>query len=156
MNTFERERTLHGQVSDLLAGTLPSVEVLEVQLDPRGGLVRVYVDAPGGVGHELCVRVTKVIRDLVGERTLEVSSPGIERPLRTAEHFAAAVGSTVRLRTRTERKAFHATVGGVDASGVQVVLPDGSERSISFNDITRCRVISDMPAPQAGHGKVKA
>ena len=52
----------------------------------------VYVDHPQGVDHALCERVTDVLRDYLREYTIDVSSPGIERPLRKPAHFRNAVG----------------------------------------------------------------
>jgi ribosome maturation factor RimP len=58
----------------------------------------VYVDHPQGVDHALCERVTNVLRGYLDRYTLEVSSPGIERPLRKPAHFRVAVGRKVALR----------------------------------------------------------
>ena len=52
----------------------------------------VYVDQPGGVDHALCERVSGVLRPYLDRYSVEVSSPGIERPLRTREHFRARRG----------------------------------------------------------------
>jgi len=73
------------------------------QIGARGrGRCGLYVDHPGGVTHELCGRVSEVVGkaldevDAFGEPyTLEVSSPGLERPLRKREHFEAQVGKKV-------------------------------------------------------------
>ncbi|MCU1500385.1 MAG: ribosome maturation factor RimP [Acidimicrobiales bacterium] len=58
----------------------------------------VYVDHPQGVDHALCERVTNVLRDYLERYTLEVSSPGLERPLRKPAHFRGALGRKVALR----------------------------------------------------------
>src|SRR5207248_1092375 len=77
----ERERALQQEVAEALEGRLPDVEVLAVEL---GGPERlcVFIDTPAGVDHALCERVTNVLRGYLDRYSLEVSSPGLERPLR--------------------------------------------------------------------------
>src|SRR5439155_599087 len=58
---------------------------------------------PQGVDHQLCQRVTDVLRDYLREYSIDVSSPGVERPVRTASHFRNAVGRRVALRTAERR-----------------------------------------------------
>jgi hypothetical protein len=76
---------------------LPGVEVLAVELSAPDRFT-VFVDHAEGVDHALCARVTDALRGYLGEYAVEVSSPGIERPLRRPEHFRNAVGRTVTLR----------------------------------------------------------
>src|SRR4249920_285055 len=73
----------------------------------------VYVDHPAGVDHELCARVTEILSDYRRSYTIDVSSPGLDRPLRRPEHFRAAVGHDVQLRTADEiagKNRFRGTV----------------------------------------------
>jgi ribosome maturation factor RimP len=100
--TYEKERTLTKQIGREVATALPGVEVLAVELSAPDRFT-VFVDHAEGVDHALCARVTDVLRGYLGEYAVEVSSPGIERPLRRPEHFRNAVGHTVTLRT-PERK----------------------------------------------------
>ena len=87
-NVYQQERELTGEVADTIGRRLPEVEVLAVELvSPRRFCV--YVDHPNGVDHALCERVTDVLRGYLDRYTVDVSSPGIERPLRTPEHFRA-------------------------------------------------------------------
>src|SRR6187549_3448285 len=90
----ERERELHREVAGEVAANLPEVEVLAVELAGPERLC-VYVDHPHGVDHALCERVTKVLRGYLDRYSLEVSSPGLQRPLRSEAHFADAVGRRV-------------------------------------------------------------
>ena len=69
----------------------------------------VFVDHAQGVDHALCARVTDVLRDYLEQYTVDVSSPGLERPLRKPAHFANAVGRKVALRT-PERKRLRGEV----------------------------------------------
>jgi ribosome maturation factor RimP len=96
-NAHERERSLFREVGRTVEAGLPGVEVLAVEM---GGPERmtVYVDHPQGVDHALCERVTNVLRPYLDRYTIEVSSPGLERPLRKPAHFRGAVGRKVALR----------------------------------------------------------
>ena len=60
------------------------------------------IDSPEGVDIALCERVTGHLRDLLEDWSLEVSSPGPERPLTKPEHFRRFLGRTVRVRTNEE------------------------------------------------------
>ena len=71
------------------------MEVLAVEITGRERFT-VYIDHPTGVDHALCARVTNVLRGYLDRYTVDVSSPGIERPLRTPAHFRNAVGRTGR------------------------------------------------------------
>jgi ribosome maturation factor RimP len=101
MTVYEKERQLHSEVAATVESRLDGVEVLAVEL---GGPERVcvYIDHPQGVDHALCERVTGVLRDYLDRYTLEVSSPGLERPLRSPRHFAGVVGRRVSVRTTEE------------------------------------------------------
>src|ERR1700686_3997474 len=107
----ERERQLQREISRLVESSLPGAEVLALEVTGKERFC-VYVDHPAGVDHALCERVTAVLRPYLDRYSVEVSSPGIERPLRTREHFERAVGRRVRLKTGTGRSS-----GEVQAAG---------------------------------------
>ena len=103
----------------------PDVDVLLVEVvGGRGsGILRLFVDHPDGVDHALCVRVTGHLRDLLADYTVEVSSPGPERPLTKLDHYRRFVGRRVRVRTREAiegRSEFKGEL--VDASDEGVAL----------------------------------
>src|SRR4029453_7006782 len=91
MQVYEKERQLQREVAATVEGRLPDVEVLAVELSGPERLT-VYIDHPDGVDHALCEQVTDVLRDYLEHYSLDVSSPGLERPLRTPRHFAGVVG----------------------------------------------------------------
>ena len=93
-----RERELQREVSRTVESGLPGVEVLAVELSGPERFT-VFVDHPQGVDHALCERVTDVLRDYLRTYSVDVSSPGLDRPLRRREHFRNAVGRRVQLRT---------------------------------------------------------
>lgn len=102
-------------VVDRLAVDLPDVDLLEVTVVGRAdaGTLRVVIDHPDGVDHELCAAVTRAL-DNAGMRdrfALEVSSPGPEPPLRSTEHFARALGRRVQVRVETEGGALRTRTG---------------------------------------------
>jgi ribosome maturation factor RimP len=108
----EKERQLHRELADTVQGRLPDVDVLAVELMGPERLC-VFIDHPNGVDHALCESVTDALRSYLDRYSLEVSSPGFQRPLRTRDHFVGAVGRTVSVRTDVEvsgRKRFRGPV----------------------------------------------
>jgi ribosome maturation factor RimP len=130
-----KEKQLEQEIGARVEGSLDGVEVLAVELQGPDRFT-VYVDHPSGVDHALCAKVTEVLRDYRREYIVDVSSPGIERPLRTPEHFARAVGHHVKLRTR-ERK-LRGELVFADASHVKV-----DETEIPYDDIVRANLIDE-------------
>jgi ribosome maturation factor RimP len=96
--TFARERTLQDEIAPAVERGVPGVEVLAVELLSPSRFC-VYVDHPEGVDHALCVRITHLLDAYRADYTIDVSSPGPERPLRKQQHFASAVGRRVAVRT---------------------------------------------------------
>jgi ribosome maturation factor RimP len=138
--TFERERELQEAIAPRVERELPGVDVLAVELLAPTRFC-VYVDRPEGVDHALCERVTDVLRDYLREYSVEVSSPGLDRPLRRQEHFEAARGRRVRLRT-TDRKLRGEVISAGDDS-VTVAASDGAETEIPYAEIVRANLIDE-------------
>jgi len=139
MTTHEQERTLQRQIGSRIEGALAGVEVLAVELNAPDAFT-VFIDHPQGVDHALCGRVTDVLRDYLDEYSVDVSSPGLERPLRTREHFRSAVGRTVSLRTASRKKRFKGEV--VAAGETSVTVKAGPEPvEIPYDDIVRGNLI---------------
>ena len=138
--TFEKERQLQGEIEPRVEHDLPGVDVLAVELVTPSRFC-VYVDHPGGVDHALCERVTDLLRDYLREYSVEVSSPGLDRPLRRREHFEAAQGRRVRVRT-TGRK-LRGEVLSAGAQSVKVAAADGAETEIPYADIVRANLIDE-------------
>jgi ribosome maturation factor RimP len=140
----DKERQLRREVAETVEPRIPKIEVLAVEL---GGPehITVYVDHPDGVDHALCERVTNELRSYLNTYRVDVSSPGLERPLRTKEHFAGAVGKRVALRTDVEvggRKRFRGEV--VDAGEAEATISVGDERvEIPYEAIVRGNLIEE-------------
>jgi ribosome maturation factor RimP len=142
---YEKEKELHRDVAEAVQGRLPEVEVLAVEL---GGpeLLWVYIDHPEGVDHALCERVTGALGDFRRRYTINVSSPGLERPLRTPAHFADAVGRKVAVKTTIDVAGRKRLRGEVVAAGERefTLAATGGERvSVPYAAIARGNLIDE-------------
>ena len=120
----------------------PEVEVLLAE-QVATERVRVVVDHPEGVDLELCERVTKHLRELLVDYSLEVSSPGPERPLTKPEHYRQFLGSRARVRTREKhdgRNSFTGELVGASDEAVTVAA-DGGVVSIPYADVKRSNLL---------------
>ncbi len=143
-STHAKERTLTKQIEREVGTALPGVEVLAVELAGPGRFT-VFVDHANGVDHALCARVTEVLRDYLTEYAIDVSSPGIERPLRRQAHFRNAIGRQVTLRT-PERKRLQGEV--VSAGDRSVVVQTGDDSvEIPYDQIVRGNLVFTAEHP---------
>ena len=134
----EKERQLQREVSRTVETGLPGVEVLAVELSSPERFT-VFVDHPQGVDHALCERVTDALRDYLREYSIDVSSPGFERPLRRPEHFRSVVGRRVSLRTEARRRVRGQVV---DAGEQAVTVQAGNENvEVPYDQIVRGNLI---------------
>ena len=138
--TYDKEKQLQDEIGSRVEHDLPGVEVLAVELANPDRFV-VYVDHPDGVDHALCVRVTDLLRDYLRDYSVEVSSPGLDRPLRRQEHFESALGRRVRLRTSGRKLRGEVLSAGNES--VTVAGSDGAETEIPYADIVRANLIED-------------
>ena len=90
--------TIQTDIEARLAASEPDVEVLLAEI-VGGSTLRVFIDHPEGVTLALCERVTKALPEVRERYALEVSSPGIERPLSKPQHFRRYLGRRARVRT---------------------------------------------------------
>jgi ribosome maturation factor RimP len=139
-NARDREKTLEREIAQAVEPAVPGTEVLAVELTgPERSTV--FVDHPRGVDHELCARVTEVLRSYLDRYTVDVSSPGFQRPLRKPAHFANAVGRRVALRT-PERKRVRGEVVAAGERAVTLRAGDG-DIEIPYDDIIRGNLIDE-------------
>lgn len=132
---------------------IPVVESLNCELwgldyltQGRYTTLRIYIDGPEGVSLEDCEKVSRQVSAVMdvedpidGEYTLEVSSPGLDRPLFTEAHYARYVGETVSLRLRIAqagRRRFKGVVEKVEAGQLQLLV-DGQSISIAVDAIDK-------------------
>ena len=140
------ERVVEGRLRD----ALPEVDLLEVSLVGNGTL-RLIIDHPAGVSHDLCAEVTSAL-DPTGLREdfgVEVWSPGPERPLRTPEHFTRFTGRRVRLRIAEvdggKAHSLTGTVGSVTSAHVIVLHREGPVE-VPLAHIRKARLLPEESA----------
>ena len=139
-DVYEKERTLEHEISERVDDALPGVEVLAVELSGPERFT-VYVDRAEGVDHALCEQVTRVLWDYLRDYSVDVSSPGLERPLRKPEHFRRVVGRRVKLKTN-KRSKLRGEVVRADDETVTVGV-DGDEVNIPYEQIVRGNLIDE-------------
>jgi ribosome maturation factor RimP len=139
--THDKERQLTREIAPKVEGALPGTEVLAVELTSPERFT-VFVDHAEGVDHALCERVTNVLREYLREYSVDVSSPGVERPLRNQAHFRSVVGRGVAIRTR-ERNRVRGQV--VSAGERSVTVKTAAESvDIPYESIVRGNLIEEV------------
>jgi ribosome maturation factor RimP len=141
---------IQAEIESRLAVTEPDVEVLAADLigSRRSPKLRIYIDHPGGVDLGLCARVTNHLRDLLRQYSVEVSSPGPERPLTKPDHYRRYLGRRVRVRTREAiegRRDFKGELIAADDRGVALAA-DWGTITIPHERIRRSSLVSQPPA----------
>ena len=148
---------LRDQLRELLAPVVAGLgyQLWELEYQPRsgGGLLRVYIDAPNGISLDDCERASRSVSETLdtadpipGHYTLEVSSPGLDRVLRTREHFERFAGERVKLEMMQPiegRKRFAGRLLGVGERDITLELESG-RISLPIDDIHRARLAPDM------------
>ena len=142
------------------------LELIDVQFRPEGGriVLRLLLDRPdGGVILDELARVSRELGDVLdahdavpGRYQLECSSPGINRPLLRAAHFARAVGERIRVQTREPiagRRHFRGTLKTVETDGISVSDPDAGAVTIGFTAIEKANVDHDFSRSAGPHAE---
>lgn len=147
------------RVRDLVAPLVESAGLELYDLEMAGGTLRILVDRAGGADIDAISALTRALSRALDEHDpingsylLEVSTPGLERPLRTAAHFRGAVGSTVKVKTKPnvegERRC-GGTITAADDATVTICEASGAERTLRHDDIERARTTFEWgPAPK--------
>ncbi len=148
------------RVRDLIEPTLATRGLEVVDVEQRANILRVSIDHPDGVDLDAISTATRLVSDTLdrhddmvpGRYVLEVSSPGIERTLRTPEHYRRFVGTTVAVRTVAGTEGDRRIEGILtDADDDGVVVAD---RRLSYAQIDRARTVFVWgPAPRPGKSK---
>ena len=135
---------IQAEIEARLAETEPEVEVLLAEV-VGGDLIRLFIDHPQGVSLELCERVTHALPELRERYSLEVSSPGTQRPLSKPEHFRRYVGRKAKVRTRDAKDGHRSFTGellNANDDSVTVAASTGVV-SIAYADIHRSNLVGD-------------
>ena len=141
---MEEVSNIQTEVETRLKSAEPDVEVLLAER-VAAERVRVVLDHPNGVDLALCERVTNHLRDLLVDYSLEVSSPGPERPLTKPEHFRRFLGRRARVRTREDhegRRSFSGELVGASDEAVTVAA-DGGVVAIPYADVKRSNLLEE-------------
>jgi len=169
------QRGDHPVVNRVLSLIQPIVDDLGLDLydlEFGGGVLKITVDtppgSPGGIDVDQLSRVTRLVSremdhsdPIPGHYTLEVSSPGLERNLRTPRHFARESGKTIAVRLRHVVQGERRITGELIAAGPDtftVRQDSGSERVIAYDDVDRARTVfvwevQPKPGQKAGSKK---
>ena len=148
------------RVRELVTPIIDAESVELYDIEHNGGALRIFVDHPDGIDIDVIKRISRSISHLLdeadpvpGRYTLEVSSPGLERSLRTPAHFEKAIGSVVKLKTRPDADGDRRAEGELTAvsdDGIEITA-DGSVRRIAFDDISKARTVFEWgPSPKPG------
>ena len=144
-----KEKTLLEALEPQAADEGVEIVTVEIVGSKKAPTIRVFIDAEGGISFDELARTQAWIGTMMdeldpfpGAYMLEVSSPGIDRPLRTPEHFERFAGETVSVKTRGPlegRSSFTGELAGF-ADGAVRLLVDGAELSIPYEQIKRARL----------------
>jgi ribosome maturation factor RimP len=137
-------------------------------VDHAGGILRVTVEREGGVDIGTIALITRELSraldhddPIPGRYTLEVSSPGLERPLRRQTHFVRSVGQRIKVKTKPHvegERRLEGTLAAAGDDGIQLLVnDDGTTRSLAYDDIEKANTIFEWgPAPKPGKKPGKA
>jgi ribosome maturation factor RimP len=153
------------RVHALVAPIAADLQLDVYDIERRGATVRVTLDTPpgsdGGITLDSLSLATRLIsRELdhedpiAGHYTLEVTSPGLERQLRTPAHFQREVGKTITIRLRdphADPRRVQGVLTAADERSATLLLDDGTERVVSIDDVDKARTVFEWgPKPKPG------
>lgn len=144
---------VHMNMLELLDKTLPGLgyELVDAEIG-RDGLVRVFIDKVGGVGIDDCVSVSDhltrlfLVENIAYER-LEVSSPGLDRPLKKAADYVRFQGSPARFQLRLPingSRKFQAVIGSLNGNVLTVVIDGSQSLDIELANIDKARLVPQI------------
>ncbi|HEX6529240.1 MAG TPA: ribosome maturation factor RimP [Burkholderiales bacterium] len=142
--------SLENVVQPVVAGM--GYELVDVQASNGGRLLRLFIDKPGGVGLEDCAAVSRQLSRVfevegIDYERLEVSSPGLDRPLRKGADFARFAGQKAEVRMRTPdatgRRRFVGVLRGAEQGRVSLEL-DGQTVALELSDVERARLVPEL------------
>jgi len=136
--------SVQAEIEARLAAAEPQVEVLLAEV-VGGDTMRVFIDHPDGVTLDLCERVTHQLAEVRERYALEVSSPGLERPLSKPAHFRRFLGRRARVRTREAldgHKSFTGELVGASDEEVTIAAATGVI-AIPYADIMRSNLVEE-------------
>jgi ribosome maturation factor RimP len=145
-----KQEILHNLIEPVVESLGCELWGLEYLTQGRYTTLRIFIDGPNGVSLDDCEKVSRQVSAVMdvedpidGEYTLEVSSPGMDRPLYTAAHYARYLGETVNLRLRIAREGRRKFKGSiVKVEGEEVTLSvDGKDILIPVDSIDKANIV---------------
>lgn len=127
-------------------------ELVDVQASNSGRLLRLFIDKPGGVTLEDCAAISRHLTRLlavegIDYERLEVSSPGLDRPLRKERDFARFAGQKAEVRMRTPdptgRRRFVGVLRGAEAGQVSLEM-EGRVLALPIEDVDKARLVPEL------------
>ena len=140
---------LEGILEPTLAGM--GYELVDAQVSNRGRFLRIFMDKPGGITLDDCAAMSRHMSHLlevegIDYDRLEVSSPGLDRPLRKAVDFARFAGQKVDVRMRladvTGRRRYVGLLRGIEGTTATVEV-DGAPVALQLDGMDRARLVPD-------------
>lgn len=146
------------RVMRLLAPTVSALgyELLGVEYTAQGkhSRLRLYIDGPNGIGLSDCEAVSHQVSGILdvedpvkGQYSLEVSSPGLDRPLFLAQHYENCVGKKVKLRTRLPiagQRNFQGEIQAVEGDDIYIGIENGEQLKLNTAEIERANLIPEF------------
>lgn len=136
----------------ILEQTVPGLgfELVDVEITPAK-IIRVFIDKDGGVSVDDCVSVSNHLSRVflveeVDYNRLEISSPGLERPLKKLEDYVRFIGRSAKIKTRElfdEQKVFQGVIQAVEGEKITLELDTKQLFSVEYDVISRGRLIFD-------------
>ncbi len=142
--------SLEGLLEPTLAGL--GFELVDAQVSNRGRFLRIFMDKPGGITVDDCAAVSRHLSRLfevegIDYDRLEVSSPGMDRPLRRPADFARFAGQRVDVRMRradaTGRRRYVGVLRGIEGATATVEV-DGAPVALELEGMDRARLVPDL------------
>jgi len=135
---------------------------LEYSSNPKNAVLRIYIDSENGIDLDDCSRVSREVAALLdvedpisGHYNLEVSSPGLDRPLFTPAQYEQFAGEQVKITLfapEDGRRKFTGRIRGVDGEQVQLEV-DGAEIALNFGNIAKAKLVPDYDGLMAGRNQ---
>jgi len=146
---------LHQSLSPIVNGLGYELLGLEWHSQGRHSLLRVYIDHEDGIGIDDCEAVSRQlsafldVEDLIpGKYRLEISSPGLDRPLFSVEHFSRFIGEEVKLKchgSTNGQKRYTGIIQSVEQNGdIVIVTENGEQLTIPFNNIAKANLVAKI------------
>jgi len=135
-------QTVSSDVERLVAEVAPDAEVLLVE-QLSADRLRIYLDTADGVNLKLCETVTRHLRESFGHLIVEVSSPGLDRPLVKPEHFKKYQGNKIRVKVQSDldgKKSFTGQLVGSTEDEVTIATESGVV-TVSLKSIQRSNLV---------------